>query len=54
MIVMEYFEGETLEQMIRQGNLPDEDLLMQWAVELCSVMRCIFTTVKTDVSFTVT
>lgn len=38
LIVMEYFEGETLEQMIRQGNLPDEDLLMQWAVELCSVM----------------
>lgn len=38
LIVMEYFEGDSLEQIIRHKDLPDETVLVKWALELCSVM----------------
>lgn len=37
-IVMEYFKGETMEQMIRDKKLPSEQMLIEWALEICSVM----------------
>ncbi|HBN85557.1 MAG TPA: hypothetical protein DDZ89_17135 [Clostridiales bacterium] len=37
-IVMEYFDGESMEQIIRDKKLPNEQELKEWALEICSVM----------------
>jgi len=39
-LVMEYIEGKTLEQVLDDAQGPlDEDLVMGWALQLCSVLQ---------------
>ena len=40
-IVMDYAEGGTLEQLIRNSGPRDEDVVVTWARQLCDMLSCL-------------
>lgn len=42
-IVMDYIEGETLQTILKQSGPQNQDLVIQWAKQLCSVLDYLHT-----------